>query len=329
MNNIVTLRRINVSLFFVFLALNFLHPLQVDDFCRGAKAVLSNHTLFKNLSEDYFGWTGRMSAQFLAYIFFNKYYETPLMIILNLINSVFILSLFYLTFVISIKNDNDKKTTHNYLIHILLYFIIFNLSGVLKNALWKTVGIQYLWGIILVLWLYYIVFYHRKNWVDNKYLMILAGVFIGLYNEIHFSIFLILVIYYIFQNYLSKQKNISKNIIYFLIGLVPSGIALLAAPGNFNRLTLADGSKHFSLLENLGGMSLYYWQHPMFFSLIILAIIFISFDRKKSLQNKVLSLLLCASVLLVLLPIGHIVNKDRILMLPYCYFFNDYISLSI
>lgn len=92
---------------------------------------------------------------------------------------------------------------------------IFLYSGVIGNALWKTAAIQYFWGVVLLIGYYYFIFIRQKNSIIFS---IFTGIFIGLYNEIYVGVMFILSFAYFFDCRLNN-KNINKDIIYFLVHL--------------------------------------------------------------------------------------------------------------
>ena len=70
--NKISIKHINIILFGFFLLWNFCQPLIIDDLFRSVANSLPNHKLLQTLFSEYHNLTGRMSAQILVHLFFNK-----------------------------------------------------------------------------------------------------------------------------------------------------------------------------------------------------------------------------------------------------------------
>lgn len=226
---------INIFLFIIFFTINFFQPLIVDDLCRGGVAALYHHTLFQTMAYDYFNWTGRMSAQFLAYIFFNQPYEQVSIFIFNVLNA-FVLVVFYnITYKFA---SNNKYKLGSFLLFLLTFTLYLNYADFLKNAVWKTVGLQYFWGVVLILWFLQKEYFRTDVAKNNLIVSFVIGLFIGLYNELFFATVLVIYAFALFYNTYIDRVNVgikSKNILYFNLGNVLGGLLLIAAPGNYVR----------------------------------------------------------------------------------------------
>lgn len=321
MNENIILRNLNVLLFIVFFTINCFQPLVADDFCRSIVSALSNHTMINSLISDYYGWSGRVTAQILVYVFFNKPYQIYLNILFNLLNAFFLISFIKMTFYISIENDTLKKTAGNFLVFLFLFLCILIFSGFFKNLMWKTVGLQYFWGIWLLVYLYFNQFHQQEVKLNNKFLLVLLGLCVGLYNEIYFAIVLGFSVAYLFSYLLSFQTNSQKenlkNIIMFSVGNLMGGIILIIAPGNYVRQRNINADHFISYKEKLHCLINAYLEHKFFIVITALVILIILIDRQKSKTLKTLTICSVILMLIITLPVGNYGLSGRMLMLQY------------
>lgn len=316
MSDRITIRNLNILLFSVFLLINYFQPLIVDDLCYGSISALSNHTILKHIITDYYYWTGRIVADSLEYIVFNKDYEVYFKIIFNVINAFFLISFINIIFYIAIKNEEFKKTTKNFLAFIFVFLGLLVFSGFFKNLMWKTVGLQYFWGIWLLSYLYFKQFY-KPDKLNNKFILLMLGLFIGLYHEIYFAVILILGSGYLLNYIGGSQKRNIKNIAIFLIGNFIGGIILLVAPGNYVRQKILNAGKSLTLSNKLHSLMNAYLQHKLFLVIFMLTILFISIDKQKSRIIKVIMVGSIIFMLFITLPVANYGLAPRMLMLPY------------
>ena len=138
--------------------------------------------------------------------------------------------------------------------------IFLHYTGFLRNAIWKTGGVQYLWGIVLILWFVQREYFRTDN-RQNLILSLFLGFFIGLYNEIFFILILMSFIFLFCYHYIVTFVHpfiFRKNILFFIFGNLIGGIILIAAPGNYARKAFMDAGmeptifeKFFSFLNQL------------------------------------------------------------------------------
>ena len=154
MNNKLKTITCSIAIFAYFLFLNYCQPIAMDDYWRAINDTLVNHDLLAWLKQDYFGWTGRMSAQLLVYCLFSKKYIILSTAVINILNSL----AYYLFILFSFKismGGRYKLYSKAFCIYLFLFLLMFTLTGFIGQTLWKTAAVQYFWGICLVTILYY------------------------------------------------------------------------------------------------------------------------------------------------------------------------------
>ncbi|MED7787581.1 DUF6056 family protein [Francisella sp. 19X1-34] len=218
--------QIFIFLFFVYIFSCM--PLMIDDLFRSQMAALYNHTVIKHLINDYNTYTGRISAQYLSYIFFNK--PMPYMIVmLNVISALsFNVLIIYMYKIITGKDKIvfDKV----YLSYLSIFFFVFTFSAFIGTTMWKMVAVQYLWGISICVYVAYRLLY--KNQI-SVLLAIFVAVFIGLYNEEIFALCFTLL--FVFTIYKYRLGQLNRNIVIMLVLLFIFGAIDCLAPGNARR----------------------------------------------------------------------------------------------
>ena len=203
-------------------------PLMVDDIFRSQISAFYNHTIIDNLINDYLTHTGRISAQLLSYIFFNKNMHYMLYIA-DAISAILLNVLIVYMYKI-ITDRTQPSSDSKYLTYISIFIITFTLSAFIASTMWRMVAIQYLWGISACVYTAYILIYKNKI---NVFFAIFIGAFIGIYNEEIFAFCFVLLLTSIFYKYRCKQLN--NNVIVLLVVLFIFGIISCLAPGNINR----------------------------------------------------------------------------------------------
>ncbi|MEY8703052.1 DUF6056 family protein [Francisella philomiragia] len=304
-----------------FLFLNFCQPIFADDFGRLSASALTKGDLISTVYSQYLNWTGRVSAEYLAYLLFNKDHLVISLFIIDILNSILFSIFVILSFKIVSKERYELSSKHFVVFFFFLSFI-FLYSGVIGNALWKTAAIQYFWGIVLLVGYYYFVFIRQKNSIAFS---VFAGAFIGLYNEIYLGVLAILLFAYFLDCKLGN-KSINRNLVYFFCALITGGIILTIAPGNYKRLDVLAGSRSIDLLQNIKFM----WQlliyHP-YVKLLHYMIAFIGllliFDKNIKFKTKLIYFAALISSLFVLTPIVSQYGglNQRVLMIYYVLFF--------
>ena len=212
-----------------------------DDLLRGAAARWYHHTIIQGLLGDYQSWTGRISAQFLGYIFFNKPYDPYIIPIFNVLNAFFFTLIYYFLYkLLAPKQESLGK----FLFFIFLINLLFTFNGFFKTAFWKIGGLQYIWGIAIILWFVQKEFFRKDFKKNNIILSFFIGFFIGLYNEIFFALLLMNYLFALAYYYFFDKKYlgiVSKDTLFFNLGNLIGGIILVLAPGNYQRQEIEYG----------------------------------------------------------------------------------------
>jgi len=317
---------INSCLFLIFLTLNVFQPLCADDINRSIIAAFYHHTVLQNLISDYKGWTGRMSAQFLVYLFFNQPYETIILPIFNGINTVLLVILYNLVYKVA---SQRKYSTGSFLFFIFIFTLFLYQTGFLRNALWKTGALQYFWGVVLIVW-FLQKEYFRINQDNNHFLLSFAvGIFIGLYNEIFFASLLITYVFSLFYYRFIKNNYpgiISKDTFFFNSGNILADLVLVIAPGNYVRKHVVDASTPTmnicSSLLHLGHNVL---NNSFLISIFVVILFFVLLKKTPKEEKKRRTLAILAlfffpiALLLVFLPISTFGFEERMLLLIYTF----------
>lgn len=241
------------SIFCIFLFINLCQPLVMDDFWLSNINALYKGTIFTNIYQDYFYWTGRVSAQIPVYLFFNKSYPFLLGFI-DLINAFAMTSLIIYLYKSVIKNEYNV-CSKQFIIFLSLFLLYFFKSGFISSATWKTGSIQYLWGLSLLVYIFHKL--HVEN-ISQSLLSIIYGIILGCYNEAFFMVIFIIIFYYIIFQITAREK-LNKNTLFFFIPFIVSGVLMIIAPGNYVR----TGGM-------LGGQTLFYYLASHFIDFIIL-----------------------------------------------------------
>ncbi|WP_041263630.1 DUF6056 family protein [Francisella salina] len=316
---------IYVLIFAYFLVLNLCQPLMMDDLWRSNINALYNGTVFAHLKSDYLYWTGRVSAQLPVYILFNKSY-TSLIYVVDMLNAlaltVLVVYLYKLIF-----RDQVSILSRKFVIYACLFMGYFIENTFLGNAMWKTIGIQYLWGISLLVWGFYFLFVENKH---SKVLSIILGIFLGLYNEAFFMVIFTICFYYIIHQIVKKDK-LNRNTLYFLIPFIIAGIVMMAAPGNFARTNgMLEGQSLLGyIFHNLLDITMKFFS-KFELSLPFILSIFMVFAFEKDIKTKIITSLCLVSVSLTtfLIMFGIAVRVEMIYMLIYFYIICKYLFRS-
>lgn len=244
---------INIILFIYIFLLNLYYPLISDDFVRINISTLDNKQLFNQLNIDYHYLTGRLIAQLLIYLVFNKSILTFTVILTSLISSFCYVIFNYITYIFIFKSN--KISINSYIlitILLILYYIkIHSFEEIIEQ---KTMSIQYLWGFTLMLSILYKfkeIFSFKSIFLTIMYFIV--GILLGTYNEILNLLFLVCIIYLAIIFY-SKQNQINKLLIAFILGLIIGFIFMIISPGSAERkanaiLALANKHLYFTVVE--------------------------------------------------------------------------------
>ena len=310
-----------------FLFLNLCQPIFADDFGRLSASAVTNGNLLSIIYSQYMTWTGRVSAEFLAYIIFNKDHVLISLFAVDVLNSVIFCIFTVFSFKIVTK-DRYQLSSKQFITFLFFFCLLFLYSGVIGNALWKTAAIQYFWGIALLVGYYYFVFIKHKN---SVLFSIFTGLFIGLYNEIYVGFLVVFSMAYFLERYLSK-KPINKDIVYFFIALIIGGAILFAAPGNYKRLDVLAGSRSISFSQNIHFMYQLLIYHPyakLLHYLVVGIAILLTLSRNIKKRSAIIYFVAIVSSLFVLTPVvgqyGGL--NQRVLMIYFVIFFLIFFSL--
>ena len=230
----------NIILFSIFLLWNFCQPLVADDLGRASADVLHNHTLSTSLVNDFNLWTGRLTAQLMVYLLFSNSYASYLTPLINVLNSTFLVMIFNLLYRLVFAHNYQSLKFWLLTTLYIGYFVAIGTFS--QDFLWKTVAIQYAWGLLLllvVIWQFYlnIITPIQTKWLEIVF-YIFAGVFIGFYNEVYIAFIISLylttvIIWHIFKRPWHNLLQ-ARYIIFFIATLIAS-IVSITAPGNFVR----------------------------------------------------------------------------------------------
>ena len=150
------------------------------------KYKFSLYTVCSHVYNDYFYWIGRVSAQIQVYLLFNRSYPC-LIYLIDLINA-FAMTVLIVYLYKSVIKNHENILSKKFIVYISLFIMYFSITGFIKSAIWKTAGIQYLWGMSLLVYMFYTL-YVRDNFSPIK--SILLAIIIGLYNEAFLWLFLL------------------------------------------------------------------------------------------------------------------------------------------
>lgn len=250
-NKLVTLLGFGAFFFILFLW-NYLQPLTADDYGYSITDALYQGKLINVIYHRYFTWSGRISADILVFSVLAQHSIKYMLPIINLLNSVALFGIIYV--LCKFSCGNKVKLKHFYYIGILYiaYFVIIHTFA--QDFLWKTVAIQYAWGmclLLIVMWRFY------QDWrspvAPNKiYLLYLLvfGTLIGLYNEIFVAFVGALYLAGLITCYIFDKNKIRAliraNYMIFLLGVMIGGLILVVAPGNYARQETYLPSHHIN-----------------------------------------------------------------------------------
>lgn len=224
-------------IYIMMFVLNRNYPLFLDDFVYKfvyltAERIESIGDIFESQYIHYFAHGGRTVVhcicQFLLMIDF--FWACVL-------NTIAYLALVYMIYRIANK-DNKINPAVFLLCHILIWFLQ---PGFCEAVLWKTGSANYLWGFLIVtLFVYpYYRYYRNRESTDNvikSALFFIGGIIAGWTNE-NISISLIIYIIGSITLYRIEKTVVPKWSLSGLAGVIIGCIAMLAAPGNYERMS--------------------------------------------------------------------------------------------
>ena len=220
--------RINLLLYFVvFVAMLFLNiviPYTADDFTYG---YASNGILMsiKFAWLQYHIWDGRLVTSVITSYLLQRGGE---ILYFNIINA-----LCFVIFIFQIQKVSEINKSKFSYIFICLGFasVVFIDFG--EVALWKTASIQYLWGVVLYIYIFnkYIIEVNAKIGISSK--INFPDLFIFFISSFWLQNINIIFIIFMFMRALINRYNL-RYYAYITIYLIGSLISLLA-PGNLAR----------------------------------------------------------------------------------------------
>ncbi|APC91294.1 MULTISPECIES: DUF6056 family protein [Francisella] len=310
-----------LSIFLFFLYLNIFQPMSGDDLLRFNMDVLYNQTMLHQLQLDYNSLTGRISAQILVYIFLNKGFPF-LVYLFNFINSL-IMTFFIIILYKIITIEKGEILSKKFIVFFSIFIILFALNNSISQILYKTIALQYFWGIALLSYFYYKCFTKEKF---APLLSFITGLIIGLYNEAIFLVcFSVIFSYIIYQ--VIQHRTINKNVYFFLIPFILGGIAMFSAPGSYHITeTRLDDTPFQLLIKNFWKYIFMVFTEFELSPLFILAILsVIKFENNK--LKKIMTILCLFLVWLTIYPICF--QFTRRVALIYMFFYFSIISYYI
>jgi len=293
--------------FLVILWWNYCQPLTADDYSYAFTNSLSRGNLIHDITNRYLTWSGRISADFLVLLLLN---QQTLNFMLPLVNALSALAVVFILHYLTIILYGRQYKLSNASLVSAIYIIFFVASATYaQNFMWKTVAIQYGWGMALVLGL--IVNHYLpscpKYSVANTYIMrggyflsllfyAISGVFIGLYNEIYVAF---IIAFFTSCMLVSWQFKLSFNWLrnwrlwIFLLALTIAGIVSICAPGNFIRRATyfansSVGAAHYGYLYKIFMTYVQFFRygyHVIFALVIVYVIVWLLRNRQKIIRH--------------------------------------------
>ncbi|OYT10880.1 MAG: hypothetical protein B6I18_06770 [Bacteroidetes bacterium 4572_112] len=272
-----------ILIFPFFALILFVHP-QVDDFFFAIK--VNELGVLPFVKDMYMNWSGRYASMFLGafdplrFESLNLHrFELGAYFLLNIF-SIFILSksLFHKGY------SNLKLFIYTLIINII---ILNSIPDIFEYLYWYPSVTAYQLGLSLILiFIANILFANNKRINKTLYLIlnsILAIIIVGLL-ELYVPLLIIIMIVIMGWNYYKKQRQTSELIILSFIIL--SSIILVAAPGNYVRMNIANqGSIILSLYLAAKSMIYlmgYLFQNPVF---VIANILLFTYSRQLTNNN--------------------------------------------
>lgn len=237
------------ALFFLVLVLNILYPFMSDDYtflyvwrgdCGSMFFMPIDYPLerIKNIGDVcaslkslYLTWGGRLIIWTLAYLFANLPH-----IVFDVANSfVFMIFLLLLT-MLGTRTFSLRELNYRYL--VLTFLFLWGTSAMFANSyLWLAGSVGYLWpGVAQLLFLF---LYVRSFWTGRQlpspWLMFIVGILAGHSNENSGAVTILLAL--ILTVYAKRNGKMTTSHIWGIIGAVIGYVVLIAAPGNFVRMS--------------------------------------------------------------------------------------------
>lgn len=236
--------------FILIYILNILHPLFGDDWVYSMlpdahTKVVGVKDILETQYKHYFTWGGRSVVHIIA----------QSLLLIGEHSADFINSLAYVTLTLVIYCiANQNNTTRPSLLIAINMMIWFFQPAFGSTILWITGSANYLWGtlIILLFILPYIRSFYKtvdssKRQVTKTIFMFFFGVIAGWTNEnMAVALICVLVIFIVYYRVNPSFYKIPNWAISGLIGATTGAIFMIAAPGNYARMTMIEGGVHQS-----------------------------------------------------------------------------------
>ncbi len=272
-----------VLIFPFFALLLYVHP-QGDDFFFAAK--VNEMGVWAFVKDMYFHWSGRYASMFIGAFDPVIYKSLPLLRVE--LGTFFLLNIFsvFLLFKSILKPAVSNRKI--LLFTLVFYTILLNaIPDVFEFLFWFPSVTAYQFGLSLLLLFIANIFFERKKRISKtQYLIInstITIIIVGLLELFIFPIGLTLIV----SIYLRfKNKNSIKTDIIILFTALIFSIIMVAGPGNYVRLNVANSSG-FIIGTYLSAKSIVYllgylFQNPTF---TLGSILFIAISNEE-IQNK-------------------------------------------
>ena len=244
-----------LGIFVIVLALNILYPFMSDDYTflyvwRGdcgsmffmpidypLERVENIGDVCASLKSLYLTWGGRLIIWTLAYFFANLPH-----IVFDVANSFMFMIFLLLLTMLGTRTFSLQKLNYRYL--ILAFLFLWGTSAMFANSyLWLAGSVGYLWpGAAQLMFLF---FYVRFFWDERAKLpqpatMFLVGILAGHSNENSGAVTILLAFILTLRD--QREKKMTPAHIWGIVGAVVGYLILVAAPGNFARMSYTAGT---------------------------------------------------------------------------------------
>ena len=237
------------GIFCLMLTLNVLYPFMSDDYTflyvwRGdygsmfsmpidypIERIENIEDVWASLKSLYFTWGGRLIIWSLAYFFANMPH-----IVFDVANSFMFMVFLLLLTMLGTHTFSLCELNYRYL--GLAFIFLWGTSAMFANSyLWLAGSVGYLWpGVaqLLFLFLYVRTFWTRKN-LPPPWLMFIVGILAGHSNENSGAVTILLAL---ILTICAKRNGYTVTThIWGIVGAVVGYMVLIAAPGNFARMS--------------------------------------------------------------------------------------------
>ena len=239
----------------VIYLLNLHTTLIVDDYgysfnSRGERYT-SLSEVFTRLWLHYFQWGGRVVVHFFAIVFL--WIGKP---IFNICNTIAFLITVCMMYYLAVGSWPWARKQNFPMILLAIFFFLFAFTPAFgQDFLWLVGSCNYLWGILLFLWML-IPFRKQMFSTENVYhnpiwwpLFFVGNVLAGWCNE-NMGVTLVGMIAACIFLYWIEYHKVRPWMIFALAGAVIGATCLVLAPGNFVRFHTEGGGHTLNILDN-------------------------------------------------------------------------------